>query len=75
MAVSFGQDSTWLKVTGGTKAVDMAQVLYVEYTEERATSSVAQAPVAVRLYFPGNASIFLTGEDIGRVRAWIADEG
>jgi hypothetical protein len=28
MAVSFGQDSTWLKVTGGTKAVDMAQVLY-----------------------------------------------
>lgn len=79
MSVSFGQDSAWMKFSDGSKAVDMAKVLYVEYTEAHATSAVSQASAAATLHLPDSATVRLIGNDIERARAWIdarvADKG
>jgi len=74
MSVSFGQDAAWLEVNQGKQSVNMAQVLYVEYDEVQPIPGMGgQRPAAATLHLPGTPpTVRVHGDDIERVRAWIA---
>jgi len=79
MSVSFGQEATWMEfsdeTSSATKAVNMAQVLYIEFVASGVTRAGGQQyakPASATLILPGNVKVPIKGDDVERARKWVA---